>query len=98
MMRSPTDRPTVVKRRSNRLTTGKDRDGHRRTGHVGIGWLMVLAISTPLGWFFGVLYVVFFIVLGITSIRKGHWVMFIFGIFIPIFWVIGALLPATRRA
>jgi hypothetical protein len=36
--------------------------------------------------------------LGITSIRKGHWVMFIAGIFIPLFWVIGALMPPTIAA
>ena len=58
--------------------------------------MMVLAFSTALGTGLGILYVVLFIVLGITSIRKGHWIMFIFGIFIPIFWLIGALLPPTR--
>jgi hypothetical protein len=42
---------------------------------------------------FGVLYVVLLITLGIISIRKGHWVMFIIGIFIPLFWIIGALMP-----
>ena len=31
--------------------------------------------------------------LGIISIRKGHWVMFIVGVFLPIFWLIGALMP-----
>lgn len=59
---------------------------------------MVLAVSTPLGFAFGVLYVVLFLVLGLTSIKKGHWIMFIVGIFIPIFWIIGALLPPTRAA
>ena len=42
---------------------------------------------------FGAIYVVLLITLGILSIRKGHWVMFIIGIFIPLFWIIGALLP-----
>lgn len=45
---------------------------------------------------FGILYVVLLITLGIISIRKGHWIMFIIGLFIPIFWIIGALLPPTR--
>lgn len=40
-----------------------------------------------------VVYVVLLITLGIMSIRKGHWIMFILGIFIPIFWLVGALLP-----
>jgi hypothetical protein len=57
---------------------------------------MVLAVSTPLGFFFAVLYVVLFIVLGLTSIKKGHWIMFIVGIFIPLFWIIGALMPPVR--
>jgi hypothetical protein len=42
---------------------------------------------------FGAIYVVLLITLGILSIRKGHWVMFVIGLFIPLFWVIGALLP-----
>jgi len=44
----------------------------------------------------GALYVVLFFVLGLMSIRKGHWIMFIVGIFLPLFWVIGALMPPTR--
>ncbi len=45
----------------------------------------------------GILYIVLFVVLGITAIRKGHWIMFLIGIFLPIFWIIGAVLPPTRR-
>ena len=56
-----------------------------------------LALSTGLGAGFAVLYVLLFIVLGLTAIKKGHWIMFIIGIFIPIFWIVGALMPATRR-
>ncbi len=41
----------------------------------------------------GVIYIVLLITLGIMSLRKGHWVMFIIGLFIPIFWLIGAVLP-----
>jgi hypothetical protein len=57
---------------------------------------MTLAVSTPLAVGFGILYLVLLLVLGITSIRKGHWIMFIVGIFIPIFWIIGALMPPTE--
>jgi hypothetical protein len=39
------------------------------------------------------IYLVLLITLGVLSLRKGHWVMFIIGIFIPLFWLIGALLP-----
>ncbi len=42
------------------------------------------------------IYFVLIITLGVLSIRKGHWVMFIVGIFLPIFWLIGALMPARR--
>ena len=44
----------------------------------------------------GILYVVLLVTLGILSIRKGHWVMFIVGLFIPLFWLIGALMPPVR--
>ena len=57
---------------------------------------MLLAISTSALVGLGVLYAILFIFLGILSIRKGHWVMFIIGIFIPLFWIIGALMPPTR--
>lgn len=43
------------------------------------------------------IYLVLVVTLGILSIRKGHWVMFLIGIFFPLFWVIGALLPPKRR-
>jgi hypothetical protein len=55
-----------------------------------------LAVSTG-GWFgFGILYLILLVTLGIISIRKGHWVMFIIGLFLPLFWLIGALLPARH--
>jgi hypothetical protein len=43
-----------------------------------------------------VLYVVLLVTLGILTIRKGHWVMFIVGLFLPLFWIIGALMPPKR--
>ena len=58
---------------------------------------MPFAVSTFGGVLIGVsalLYVILLITLGITAIRKGHWVMFLVGIFLPIFWLIGALMPA----
>jgi hypothetical protein len=48
---------------------------------------------------FGALfYFILAFTLGVMTLRKGHWVMFIFGIFLPIFWLIGALIPPTRAA
>jgi hypothetical protein len=58
----------------------------------------VIAVSTGVGVLFGAIYIALLITLGIISIRKGHWVMFIIGIFIPLFWIVGALLPPTRGA
>ena len=46
----------------------------------------------------GLLYFILLVTLGVIAIRKGHWVMFIIGIFLPLFWLIGALLPPTTAA
>jgi hypothetical protein len=43
------------------------------------------------------LYILLFLFLGIRSIKRGHWIMFLIGIFIPLFWLIGALLPPVER-
>ena len=58
---------------------------------------MPLAVSTLAGTGLGVLYLVLLIVLGLTALRKGHWVMFIIGIFIPLFWLIGAVIPPRSK-
>jgi hypothetical protein len=52
-----------------------------------------LAISTGLSIGLGILYFILLVTLGVMTLRKGHWVMFIIGIFIPLFWIIGALMP-----
>jgi hypothetical protein len=46
----------------------------------------------------GVLYFILLVTLGIISLRKGHWVMFIIGIVFPLFWLIGALMPRRQLA
>jgi len=43
-----------------------------------------------------IIWIVLMITLGITTLRKGHWVMFIVGIFLPIFWIIGAVMRPAR--
>jgi hypothetical protein len=43
-----------------------------------------------------ILYFVLLFALGLTCLRKGHWVMFIIGIFFPLFWIIGAVIPPAR--
>jgi len=44
------------------------------------------------GGFAALIYVVLMITLGVATIRNGHWVLFILGIFLPIFWIIGGLM------
>jgi hypothetical protein len=58
----------------------------------------VLADATSGGFvgLYAVLYLILILTLGFLSLRKGHWVMFLIGIFIPLFWLIGALLPRRR--
>jgi hypothetical protein len=46
----------------------------------------------------GIIYFILLVTVGIISIRKGHSVMFIIGIFIPLFWFIGALMPSRQPA
>ena len=42
------------------------------------------------------LYLLVLFTLGLSTLRKGHWVMFILGIFFPLFWLIGAFMEPTR--
>ena len=58
---------------------------------------MILAVSGPVWGLLAVVYFVLLVVLGVTSLRKGHWIMFIIGIFIPLFWIIGAVMPPVER-
>jgi len=38
-----------------------------------------------------------FTVAGVTF-RNGHWILGILGIFFPVFWLIGVILPPTAEA
>ena len=60
--------------------------------------LVPLAASTGGVVLLGAIYFVLLVTLGIMSIRKGPWVMFIIGIFIPLFWIIGAIMQPKSRA
>jgi hypothetical protein len=44
----------------------------------------------------GLLYLVLLITLGVMTLRKGHWVMFVIGIVFPLFWLIGAVIPPVH--
>ena len=45
-----------------------------------------------------VCWVALLVTLGVTALRKGHWLWFLVGIVVPVFWLIGALLPPKERA
>ncbi len=53
-------------------------------------------------WGLGIIAVIIWILLLINhrvpTLRRGHWVMFIVGLFLPIYWLIGALSPPTLAA
>jgi len=51
-----------------------------------------------MGWVLAVIYIALFIFLGIETIRRGHWLLFFIGIIFPLLWIVGALMPPTRRA
>jgi len=59
--------------------------------------MLVPAISVAGAGLLGLLYLVLLLVLGLRSIKRGHWVMFLLGIVFPIFWAIGALMPPVRN-
>jgi hypothetical protein len=46
----------------------------------------------------GALYLVLLVTLGVLTIRRGHWILFILGFFLPLFWLIGAIMPRRRLA
>ncbi|MSX02546.1 MAG: hypothetical protein F2813_05215 [Actinobacteria bacterium] len=55
--------------------------------------LIPLAASSTSYILLGIIWFVLLVSLGVITLRKGHWVMFIIGIFIPLFWIIGAVIP-----
>jgi hypothetical protein len=45
-----------------------------------------------------VLYVACLISLGLTTLRRGHYLLFWVGLIFPILWIVGALIAPTPRA
>jgi hypothetical protein len=45
-----------------------------------------------------ILYIALFFALGLTTLRKGHSMLFLFGIFFPVLWVVGAMIAPTPSA
>jgi len=44
------------------------------------------------------LYLTLFVLLGLATFRKSHYVLFFIGIVFPVLWIIGALLGPTQSA
>jgi hypothetical protein len=57
-----------------------------------------MVMSTVLWFLLGVVYLAVLITLGVATLRKGHVFLFVIGFFIPILWLIGALIGPTPRA
>jgi hypothetical protein len=55
-------------------------------------------MSTFLWIVLATLYLVALISLGVSTLRKGHTVLFVVGIFLPFLWIVGALMAPTPRA
>ena len=51
-----------------------------------------------IGGLYAVIWLVLMVWLGLRTLRNGHPVLFIFGIFLPIFWIFGALLRRMNAA
>jgi hypothetical protein len=54
-------------------------------------------MSTFLWIVLGTLYLTLFVMLGVSTLRKGHYLLFGFGIFLPFLWIIGALMGPTEN-
>ncbi len=48
--------------------------------------MSILAVSSAGIGALGLLYLLVFLILGLRSIKHGHWIMFLIGIPIPLFW------------
>jgi hypothetical protein len=48
-----------------------------------------------IGFGIALVYVLVLLTLGLTTLRKGHGWMFFFGIFFPVFWLVGAFIGPT---
>jgi 7 transmembrane receptor (Secretin family) len=72
--------------------------GHRSSVPDVRAHLQEADVSTFLWILLGALYLTVLIVLGVATLRKGHYLLFVFGIFFPILWVVGAVIGPTERA
>ncbi len=55
-------------------------------------------MSTLLWFILAVIYLMLFITLALTTLRKGHYLLLWVGIIFPVRWIIGAIMGPTARA
>ena len=46
----------------------------------------------------GFVYIALLVTLGLTTLRKGHTVLFFVGLFLPLVWLVGAFMAPTSAA
>jgi hypothetical protein len=54
-------------------------------------------MSTFLWFLLAAVYLTALLVLGLTTLRKGHTALFWFGLILPVLWIVGALMAPTPR-
>jgi hypothetical protein len=63
---------------------------------------MDVASMSGLDWFFsltlGIIYIALLFTVMVVTFRKGHWVLGLIGFFIPVLWLIGAILPSNAAS
>jgi hypothetical protein len=52
-------------------------------------------MSTFLWFVLAAIYLTALVMLGLTTLRKGHTALFWFGIIFPVLWIVGALMAPT---
>jgi uncharacterized protein YebE (UPF0316 family) len=55
-------------------------------------------MSTVLWFILAIVYITLFITLALTTLRKGHYLLFWVGIILPVLWIIGAVIAPTHTA
>jgi hypothetical protein len=45
----------------------------------------------------GALYLTLFFLLGLATLRRGHYFLFFVGIIVPVVWIVGAFLGPSRN-
>jgi hypothetical protein len=46
----------------------------------------------------GIVYVICWIVFALSTLRKGHYLLFVIGFIFPVLWIVGAIIAPTRSA